>query len=513
MSDISVKGKGGGKNKAYFFLLITALMVAFFVKMYDFDIFYHLAIGREIFRLGTLPDTEFYLYTMQNTPTMFHEWGFALLFYMAQHFGGYLGSSLLNAAMATTTIMLFFMAALVAKDGSGGKKRAGIVSLVFLFALIMIIGQRMIYRPEMILYLMMAAMVFVLEKYAVSQNKKLLLWLPLFSFILAQAHPSGFLLFGVFGFYALQFLIEAKKSKRLGVIIRFGIVGISMVVAHLINPYHYHQLIAPFLFAGEEGLTSTNAEYLRIWQSDMLNMYLALAALGIYALLKLEKPRLVDVLCYLAFGIFAALYHRNLALFGLILIVPLMRLSFQMQVSLKPKEKIIFGFGALVLYAICLFTPIKNGQWGYGVWEQRFPTRLTDIIRENPNEQQSEGNLFNDYGLGGFAAWEIYPTRQIFIDGRHYQPSQMLYDYSDIAFGEEGWQEVLESYDIDTMLLSIKNAVTGETMPVVSNMAELDGWNYIGAESGAILFVRDDVLDLYEDIDPSPQTVAEAISE
>ncbi len=65
-------------------------------------------------------------------------------------------------------------------------------------------------------------------------------------------------------------------------------------------------------------------------------------------------------------------------------------------------------------------------------------------------------NLFNDYGWGGYLIWKL-PERKLFIDGR--MPSwrkdgQFVFgDYIKISKAEEGFQELLDKYDIKIMLL------------------------------------------------------------
>jgi hypothetical protein len=483
--------------------LALAAFAVFFSKIYDYDIFYHLAIGREIFRLGHLPGAEFYLWSDPGRPSLFHEWGFGLIFYLATAAGGYFGASLLNAALAAAAALMVLAAAL------GGRRPGPVVAVLF-FALLMILGRRMIYRPEMILYITLAAEIWALESYLRVRSLKRLVAVPMAaSFILAQAHPSGFILLLAAGAYGIQALAEDRNwNTRFRTAGAFLLLAGLMTAAHLVNPYGLEQALAPFRFAGQEALLSSNADYIPIWASGDLNLFLALVGLFLYAVVTAKKKRPGDMLLLLGFGLLAAIYARNITAFGLVAAVPVLRRGMVLEDGLKPKEHLIWRGLTVLVLGLALAGPVRHHTWGWGPWAPRFPERLTAELSAHPEG----GKLLNAYELGGWLAWNLYPPRQIFIDGRHYENSAMLQDYSDIAFGRPGWEDVLARRDADIALLPAFAPVTGELMPCIANFARNPDWLYFGAESGSVLFVRADRAGDFAGLSPQPPELAEGLA-
>ena len=62
-------------------LIFTLLAIALLQQIYDWDIWYHLSIGREIARNLAIPVNEFLVYPNATQAGEYHEWGFGLLFF------------------------------------------------------------------------------------------------------------------------------------------------------------------------------------------------------------------------------------------------------------------------------------------------------------------------------------------------------------------------------------------------------------------------------------------------
>ena len=90
------------------FGLFAAVFCAFLIKVYEFDIWYHLSIGREVWTSLAIPRTEFLVLPNAGTPAVFHEWGFGVLVFLTQKTFGFEGLTILNALVLTTTFWLLF---------------------------------------------------------------------------------------------------------------------------------------------------------------------------------------------------------------------------------------------------------------------------------------------------------------------------------------------------------------------------------------------------------------------
>src|SRR5574337_666443 len=85
------------------FGLLTAWLV---VRIAEWDVWFHLLVGKEIIRTGHIPTAEFYVYPTLGTASGFHEWGFGLLCYLVERAGGLPALGLLNAALGAGALAL-----------------------------------------------------------------------------------------------------------------------------------------------------------------------------------------------------------------------------------------------------------------------------------------------------------------------------------------------------------------------------------------------------------------------
>jgi hypothetical protein len=49
-------------------------------EVVDFDLWWHLVVGRETVRAGRVPELDFYVYPALGTASGFHEWGSVLVY-------------------------------------------------------------------------------------------------------------------------------------------------------------------------------------------------------------------------------------------------------------------------------------------------------------------------------------------------------------------------------------------------------------------------------------------------
>ena len=68
-------------------------------KLFDPDVWFHMVVGREVIRQMSIPPYEFYILPRLGEPGEFHEWGFGVFYYLIEHYSGYAGMAVANAAI------------------------------------------------------------------------------------------------------------------------------------------------------------------------------------------------------------------------------------------------------------------------------------------------------------------------------------------------------------------------------------------------------------------------------
>jgi hypothetical protein len=468
------------------------------IQIADLDIWFHLSIGREVVSNLSIPAYEFLVYPNAGNPGAFHEWGYGVLNYLSYQLAGFWGISILNALLGSTTLLFLYLAGRPAR----GDEPWHFIALLAVFACMEF---RFVYRPEMILYLFLGIEIFLLERYLSDRHWKWLLPIPIAGFVLSQAHPSVIFMVAVLGAYLLQLLWEMRRNLRAALPAAgwFGFTTVITILLAAINPYGFEQVYLPFEFLGEGRVTRTVDEFRNVLQagSYWTYFYLILTVAAGIALIVARNRRPLDWLLYVVFGYLAFAYVRNIGLFALMMCVPLSRgladgahrvldllqLSFP---GISNRGAIFAAWAAaIVSLLIVLFTPVVVRPWGAGPAPMAFPETAVKVIKE----VKPPGRIFNLYDLGGYLGWALDGEYQVFIDGRHYAANKALSVHYAVISGRQGWQRVLDRYDVSMIVTQGTFRVAGQLVPLVGILADDPGWVLAARGERALLFIRQEV--------------------
>jgi cobalamin synthase len=106
------------------------------------------------------------------------------------------------------------------------------------------------------------------------------------------------------------------------------------------------------------------------------------------------------------------------------------------------------------------------------------------------------GNLFNEYGAGGYFAWRLSPTLKVFIYGRVLS-GKLLGLYGDLLLsptgargGSPSYQEVFEAHDVEAVVLPSCNETSGIILPLTVRVARDSGWTLLYSDATAVVLAR-----------------------
>jgi hypothetical protein len=100
-------------------------------------------------------------------------------------------------------------------------------------------------------------------------------------------------------------------------------------------------------------------------------------------------------------------------------------------------------------------------------------------------QQRPPGRLFHELGFGSYLIWAAsdYP---VFVDPRiELYPPEVWRDYMQISAAGEGWEQRLEDYEVNTLMLS-----PAEQPSLVAAVERSPAWRLEHRDPAAILFVR-----------------------
>jgi hypothetical protein len=113
-------------------------------------------------------------------------------------------------------------------------------------------------------------------------------------------------------------------------------------------------------------------------------------------------------------------------------------------------------------------------------WQEDQPVQCVQYIQASG----IEGRMYNTYRWGGYLIWHLWPEHQVMLDGRaDVMGRELVSDWRQAHKLEDGWEEILEKYEIDWAIIS-------SSAPLVRGLEEHDQWRLVCEEPTARLFVR-----------------------
>lgn len=269
-----------------------------------------------------------------------------------------------------------------------------------------------------------------------------------------------------------------------------------MLLAVCINPSGPEMLAYPFKTAGIGALKN----YIQEWQSpDFHNLqaqpfaWLLFLTLGVIGFSR-RRLALTDFLLVTGFAFMGLIAVRNVALFALVApgvltrhAAPLMGVANRL---LKKPAVVstatprwqgwvnwcLFGLVviAVAARAFMAFPAAINEK----AFSQSLPVEAVKFMRES----HPAGRLFNTYNWGGYLLWEL-PQYPVFVDGRTDLYNDVVIDaWLKIIRGEDGWQEQMDRWQINTVLVEPNAAL----LPDLKNA----GWIKIFEDQVAVIYTR-----------------------
>lgn len=410
------------------------------------DIWWDLANGRLLAQTGAIPSQDPFSF---NTPGPWQndEWLSCWLAYLVYQLGG-LGA--LQALKALTVGLTLLVSAGLARFRTQSHGLAALLAGAFCLSL----SEYKTFfdiRPYLVTYLGMM-LFWGLVGYYVEKEEKRLLWaFPLLTVVWVNLH-AGVPLGGVMlGLATIGLLLDREKRHLAK---GMGAATVATGVAMTLNIHGWHILTYPFRLLG-----SVWKDYVIEWLPVVdfatmaikpgLEVYVGfMAATAIAILANLKKLRPHELLILGAFGFLALTGWRHTVYFTFLAILP-WTLVFQRPLrSLKefgPRAWVGLGVVAL-LFIGYKFTSTDLGK--LSLETRLFPIWGVEFAQAN----RLPARCYNFYGWGGYMLWRLHPDYQVFIDGRSTQcyREETFVDYLKIAFGREGYQGLIESYDVKT---------------------------------------------------------------
>ncbi|MCU0304058.1 MAG: tetratricopeptide repeat protein [Thermoanaerobaculales bacterium] len=443
---------------AFAALLLATLLAGLLCTFPElsFDIWWHLRTGRLIVDEGRIPTTDPFSYTAQGRPWVTHEWLAEVLFHGVHRLGGMSTLVLLKAAAGAIALLLSAAAGLA----GGGRARLPAAALGVLLAG-PLLQPRAFVRPHMLTALQLGAVLLCLRRASVDGRRGWIVALVPIFMLWANLHCGFVIGLGVVGLYWLGEAFEPGTAghqagwRRLRS--RLPWLG-AILAASLVNPHTVRAALYPFELVARrevrEAIVELRSIFHPAYSGALFLKVLAATAIIAAALLWHERRRLrwSLVLPTVALALLAVRTLRGLS--ELAVVVPALIAAHGAWLG---KTRAMARSVAAAVVALALVGSVAAIRWGVPMGAD--PPRRIGLGSDDANRPEAAtrflaevappGRVFNILAFGGWFIHELWPQREVFIDGRlDVYPSGFLAAYTGIMATGEGWDEAVAGHRI-----------------------------------------------------------------
>jgi hypothetical protein len=458
----------------------------------DADTLWHIKAGQVILQQGSLLTTDIFSHTVFGLDWTSHEWLAEIAMALCHNAAGLPGVVLASFVLVGLSFTLLFLAARrVANDWSA------------LFAMAMtapLIYSHLLARPHLFTWLLGAMTLYLLIR-----NDRWLWLLPFATAIWSNLHGGvliGLLLQGVF---LCGHLFDNWPGRSVNhwhhwwaTVRRPAYVMLLSLLALGCNPFGYSLLWFPFHVS-----SAVFSSWINEWKSPNFQVFwyarlwiIALVALAAWYGLRSKWTwrLLVMLMLYMALG-----HIRHMSIAAMLLVpwtaMALQTIPLRLPTRLRPEENAdqlvlspwsgpfaILALGTL-LFVISSFSPA----WWQPFAEARFkvPEHFSGEAVRFLEQGYPNGNLLNEYSLGGYLLYALDPPPKVFIDGRADMYGERVFsDYVTLTQLNPETEKILRKYDIDWTFFPTEHRLT-------HYLAGKPGWKESYRDEHVTIMVRD----------------------
>jgi len=472
----------------------------------DYDFWYHLKFGEHFLTNKTCDlDHSMFSWTPADPTWRYGIWiGSSILYLIYSGFGIY-------GLFIMQWLIFFSVSALYVRFIRLTEDRLDMNHLLSLLMVFTALNLTAIYiKPELFTTLFFAVTVF-LYFYIKYTSKNLFLLYPPFLFLWVNTH-GGYLV-GL-GFLGMMLVGETankiiKRNQLSTGLYKYMVISVvASYIAVIFNPYgiDYHiAILKTFItkkymdygtqvLAWENMWANLGKPYSYRFFNTAWSLTLMVGSFALVSLVAFIRRRFIDISLLLMTG---GLYYIGMQAARVTIFLPLFWM-FAMAYVLKkadliPAKRYFVPVSLILLIALSTYLTkltvdtLEDRSWFGNNVVDYAPVKEVEFVKK----YHIPGPIFNDYVIGAYLIWRLYPEYKVFIDPR-YGPywQETGPDYFDFMYNlsPENFNRFHAKYPFKTAIIDMKETA------LINFLITSPGWRLIYFDKSAVVIVEESVI-------------------
>ncbi len=482
-----------------FVLLLTLYAFCLFqpVDLTVQDLGRHIKNGQEILAGNAqVFSKNLYSYTMPENKFINHHWLSGIIFSLIFKNLG-IKILILFSIIISLIVLGIFLLLLKNRGGTIAAEILGLPALLFL-------ASRSEVRPEIFGYLFITIVLWQIHLIEKTKQIKIWQWVLLLGqqLLWVNLHISFVFAFYLIGLKLITVIWQTahrKIAKQLIVLL------ISLIFISLINPNGLSGLLEPINIFTDYGypIVENKSLYflLKVVKIQIFYIYLIVVALegAIFYLAKnkLKKTSIFWQILALSGVILGYVAKRNLPIFVLFSF-PLMAdclLSLKKNNNWLAQKISYIQIQISIFLMLLLSIPLLAN--GIFLKHVRYKNRYLGFT---PNQFAAlnffktldiQGNIFNNYDIGSYLIYGLYPNNKVFVDNRPEAYSNNFFQQTYIPMQENPalWQKMMAKYQFEAIFFGVRD-LTGWGQKFLADRLKDPNWQVVYQNYYAVILVK-----------------------
>ncbi|OGN13105.1 MAG: hypothetical protein A3J47_01285 [Candidatus Yanofskybacteria bacterium RIFCSPHIGHO2_02_FULL_43_22] len=491
------------------FILAGTLFFHNFTSI-NVDIGRHIKLGEIIWQTKSIPDTNLFSFTAPDYSFVNHHWLSEVIFYKVYSLGSNWVSGLKAIMIFKIIILLatYFLLFLTVR-----KQNIVVVAFAFLMS-VFVFAARTEPRPEIFSYLIFTAYLLVLYRTRISNFKINLLWiLPVMQVFWVNMHIYFIIGPIVFSLFLIEKVVLKKLTRQ------DLLIGLLIVLANFANPNFIDGAIYPLKVLNNYGYNVAEnsslfflAKYFGHWASQdklFLISFFVLAGSFVVSFWRTKlmtsnvvthndirysniKTRIFDLLLIAMTAILSFKMQRNIPLFALS-VWPIMTGNLTRIMNPKKLKRWLYAC-TISLLIVSVYLVVSGKFYNWLDSPKLFSLSISNAAQDGTNFVKAnsiQGPMFNNFDIGNYLVWQLYPEQKVFVDGRPEAYPVEFFEkiYKPMQRDERVWKEMSQKYGINYIFFSHTD-MTEWSQEFLIRMTKDSEWSMVFLNDAIVIFVK-----------------------